>query len=159
MSLTTPLQMRIETLLFLCFSILALWNKACIPTAPLAVHTAPDDMDKQQAEGMQHGYWSNTSRRMLCWQHGLPRPGLAVGALCSGTGRHGGVPFELDANPQDDNPVLSNDDWATPDSGRQPSSPASFGHRPRTIFEGATRTYWIWSKWSWKDGSVPDKVT
>ncbi len=53
---------------------------------------------QQQAEGMQHGYPSNTSLATLlaARSHG---PDLAAGALCAGTGRHGGVTVRAGCQP------------------------------------------------------------
>jgi len=94
-----------------------------------------------------------------CWQHGLLALGLLL-ALCGpALAATAESPFELDANPQDDNPALNSDDWATPpDSGAATKFTGIIQDTaPKTIFGGGDKDILDIDKWSWKDGSVPDK--
>ena len=94
-----------------------------------------------------------------CWQHGLLALGLLL-ALCGpALAATAESPFELDANPQDDNPALNSDDWATPpDSGAATKFTGIIQDTaPKTIFGGGDKDILDVDKWSWKDGSVPDK--
>lgn len=96
---------------------------------------------------------------LRCWQHGLTALALLLALCAPALAATAESPFELDANPQDDNPALNSDDWATPpDSGAATKFTGIIQDTaPRTIFEGGNKDILDIDKWSWKDGSVPDK--
>lgn len=98
-----------------------------------------------------------------CWQHGLKFMALLL-VLCAPALTMAATaesPFELDANPQDniDTGAVMSDDWDTPpDSGGATKFTGIIQDTaPRTIFGGGDKDILDIDKWSWKDGSVPDK--
>ena len=96
-----------------------------------------------------------------CWQHGLTALTLLL-ALCAPVlAATAESPFELDANPQDniDTGAVMSDDWDTPpDTGGATKFTGIIQDTaPRSIFGGGDKDILDIDKWSWSDGSVPDK--
>lgn len=96
-----------------------------------------------------------------CWQHGLTALTLLLTLCAPVLAATAESPFELDANPQDniDTGAVMSDDWDTPpDTGGATKFTGIIQDTaPRSIFGGGDKDILDIDKWSWSDGSVPDK--
>lgn len=96
-----------------------------------------------------------------CWQHGLTALTLLLALCAPALAATAESPFELDANPQDniDTGAVMSDDWDTPpDTGGATKFTGIIQDTaPRSIFGGGDKDILDIDKWSWSDGSVPDK--